>query len=126
MINLHADSNPAIPMSPGRSRIAGSTSGHCPAKIKMILNFNINRTSQYSSTEERRICTADVIGSSPVIGFCDSPDDRYIGGMISRECCCKLSGEVCAKFCPSISEQAIDVLPDLPICQAQKRNPVFA
>ena len=39
-----AGSSPAVPMSPGRSRIADSTSGHCPAKIKMIWIFHINRT----------------------------------------------------------------------------------
>lgn len=29
-------SNPVTSMSPGSSRIVGSTSGHCPAKIKGI------------------------------------------------------------------------------------------
>ena len=50
-------------------------------------------------------------------GVIQHSDDRYIGGTISRECCCKLSGEVCAEFMePSISERAAKVLPDLPIC----------
>ena len=40
-----AGSTPASLMCPGRSRIAGSTSGHCPAKIKMICGIeHINRT----------------------------------------------------------------------------------
>ena len=34
--NWREGSNPSMSVSPDRFRIAGSTSGHCPAKLKMI------------------------------------------------------------------------------------------
>ena len=37
LISVNAGGSiPPSRMSPGRSRIAGSTSGHCPANLKMI------------------------------------------------------------------------------------------
>lgn len=64
-----------------------------------ILNFfHLAERINLLERSVKKLSREDKFLSTRIIGSCSNLDGAHISGTISRECCCKLSGEVCAEF----------------------------